>query len=96
VDVVAPVWPAFGERLRNEVDYVGETVDGQLREYGDRARWSRAVRRFDLLLVGRGGYSTDCPVPGQESDDDRWARAEGFQVLARSPHMTLYRVTRGS
>lgn len=96
VDVVAPVWPAFGERLRNRVEYVGETVDGQLREYGDRARWSRAVRRFDLLLVGRGGYSSDCPVPGQESDDDRWAREEGFQILARSDHMTLYRVTPGS
>ena len=96
VDVVAPPWPAFGERLRNRVEYVGETVDGQLREYEDRARWSRKVRRFDLLLVGRGGYSRDCPVPGQGSDDDRWAREEGFEVLARSDHLTLYRVTPGS
>ena len=95
VDVVAPPWPAFGERLRNEVEYVGETVDGQLREYDDRARWSRAVREFDLLLVGRGGYGADCPVPGQDSDDDRWAREEGFEVLARSDRLTLYRVTRG-
>jgi hypothetical protein len=96
VDVVAPPWPAFGERLRNRVEYVGETVDGQLREYDDRARWVRAVRRFDLLLVGRGGYSSDCPVPGQSSDDDRWAREEGFTVLARSDHLTLYRVSSGS
>ena len=92
VDVVAPVWPAFGERLRNEVEYVGQTVDGQLREYEDRTRWTAAARGFDLLLVGRGGYSAECPVPGQDSDDDRWARAAGFEVLARSDHMTLYRV----
>ena len=96
VDVTAPVWPAFGERLRNEVEYVGETVGGQLREYEDRGRWTAAARRFDLLLVGRGGYSSDCPVPGRESDDDRWAREAGFEVLARSDHLTLYRVGGGS
>jgi hypothetical protein len=94
VEVVSPVWPAFGERLRNEVEYVGPTVDGQLREYDDRARWAAAVRRgeFDLLLVGRGGYADDCPVPGAESDDDAWARAEGFRMLAQSDHLTLYLV----
>ncbi|HEX8742983.1 MAG TPA: glycosyltransferase family 39 protein [Thermoleophilaceae bacterium] len=94
VDLVAPVWPAFGERVRNEVEYVGRTVDGQLREYDDRASWTAAIRRgrFDLLLVGRGGYGRECPVPGAESDDDAWARAEGFTELARSAHLTLYRV----
>jgi hypothetical protein len=35
-------------------------------------------------------------VPGQDSDDDAWARAEGFRVLARDDHLTLYRVRRGS
>jgi hypothetical protein len=38
------VLPAFGERLRNEVRFVGPTVDGQLREYDDRERWVRAIR----------------------------------------------------
>ena len=92
----APVWPAFGERLGNEVDYLGPTIDGQLREYSRRDRWGAALRRgrYDLLLVGRGGYArTECPVPGQYSDDDAWARAEGFQVLARSDRLTLYRVS---
>jgi hypothetical protein len=96
IDLVAPVWPAFGERLRNEVEYVGRTVDGQLREYDDRASWAAAIGRggFDLLLVGREGYGEECPVPGQGSDDDAWARAEGFQPLARDENLTLYRVKR--
>lgn len=76
-------------------EYLGPTVDGQLREYATRSRWSTAVRTggFDLLLVGRGGYGgEDCPVPGSETDDDAWARAEGFEEVARSAHLTLYRV----
>ncbi|MEA2474427.1 MAG: hypothetical protein QOE06_2342 [Thermoleophilaceae bacterium] len=98
VDTVSPVWPAFGERLRNHVEYVGPTVHGQLREYHRRSDWAAAIRRdrLDLLLVGRGGYGRGCPVPGQRSDDDAWARAEGFQVLARSAHLTLYRVRPGT
>jgi hypothetical protein len=91
----SPVWPAFGERLRNEVDYLGQFVDEQLREYSRRDRWAAALRRgrYDLLLVGRGGYARDyCPLPGQDSDDDRWARAEGLEILARSDRLTLYRV----
>ena len=90
----SPVWPAFGSRLGNEVDYLGETVDGQLREHGRRDEWERAIRRggYDLLLVGRGGYNEFCPVPGSESDDDRWAREAGFEQVARDASLTLYRV----
>jgi hypothetical protein len=98
VDGRSPVWPAFGERLGNEVDYLGPTVDEQLREYSRRDRWGEALRGgdYDLLLVGRGGYAgAACPVPGQYSDDDRWARDAGLEVLARSDRLTLYRVPRG-
>jgi hypothetical protein len=96
VDGRSPVWPAMGERLGNEVDFVGPYEDERLREYDNRAAWTAAIRRgrYDLLLVGRGGYSDECPVPGQDSDDDAWARAEGFRVLARSDRLTLYRVER--
>ena len=94
VNGTAPVWPSFGPRLGNEVAFVGPTVDGQLREYADRAAWTRAIERgdFDLLVVGRGGYSNDCPVPGRESDDDAWARAAGFRTLASTDRLTLYAV----
>jgi hypothetical protein len=89
-----PVWPAFGERLGTEVRYLGPTVDGMLREYSRRDAWARALRAggYDLLIVGRGGYSAECPVPGELSDDDRWAREEGLEQLARSDRLTVYRV----
>jgi hypothetical protein len=92
----SPVWPAFGERIGNEVAFVGPFVDGLLREYESRSDWALAVRRgrYDLLVVGRGGYGEGCPVPGRETDDDAWARAEGFTPLERSDHLTVYRVKR--
>lgn len=94
-DATSPVWTAFGPRLDNHVEFVGPFVDGQLREYETRAAWVDAVRRgrFDLLIVGRRGYARECPVPGQETDDDAWARAEGFEVVARTPALTVYRVS---
>jgi Dolichyl-phosphate-mannose-protein mannosyltransferase len=90
----SPVWPAFGERIGNEVAFVGPFVDGLLREYDSRAEWASAVRRggYDLLVVGRGGYGEGCPLPGRETDDDAWARAEGFAPVERSDHLTVYRV----
>jgi hypothetical protein len=94
VEVRSPVWPAFGPRVGNEVDFLGQTIDGQLREYASRGRWRAALRdgAYDLLLVGRGGYVAECPVAGQFSDDDRWARESGLERVARSEHLTLYRV----
>lgn len=95
VNTLSPVLPAYGKRLGNHVEYLGPTVDGQLREYDTRSRWASAVRAggFDLVLVGRGGYAgEECPVPGSETDDDAWARAEGFEEVARSTYLTLYRV----
>ncbi|MEA2308243.1 MAG: hypothetical protein QOI65_529 [Thermoleophilaceae bacterium] len=90
----SPVWPAFGPRMGNDVDYLGPTVRHQLREYPSRRRWSAALRRgrYDLLIVGRGGYARVCPLPGQFSDDDRWARAEGLHRVAGDSRLTLYRV----
>ena len=90
----APVWPAFGPRLGNVVTYVGPMVRHQLREYARRDAWATAIRRgrYDLLIVGRGGYSRSCPLPGQFSDDDAWARAEGFRPIVRTGRLTLYSV----
>ena len=90
----SPVWPAFGPRLGNHVDFLGPMIDGQQYEYADRAAWTRALRegRFDLLVVGRGGYARECPLPGRETDDDAWARAAGFERIAATERLTLYRV----
>ena len=94
VDGTAAVWPAFGPRIDNHVRYLGRFVDGQLREYDDRIEWARAVERgrYDLLVVGRGGYAPGCPLPGAAGDDDAWARAEGFRELAATRRLTLYAV----
>jgi hypothetical protein len=91
---LSPVWPAFGPRLENRVEYVGERVDGQLREYADRERFVAAVRRagYDLLVVGRGGYPEGCPLPGEETDDDEFARASGGREIASTGRLTLYAV----
>jgi hypothetical protein len=69
-------------------------IDGHQYEYDDRGSWTRALRdgRFDLLLVGRGGYGPGCTLPGRETDDDAWARAAGFEAIARTERLTLYRV----
>jgi hypothetical protein len=89
-----PVLPAFGPDLDNEVEYVARTDQRVLREYESREEWARAVRAgdFDLLVVGRGGYDSRCPVPGSETDEEMWARAEGFPTIAGSPRLILHRV----
>jgi hypothetical protein len=91
---LAPVWPAFGPRLDHRVAYVGEFRDGLMSEYRDRASWQRAVERgrYDLLAVGRGGYPRGCRQPGSETDDDAWARAAGYPVVARTADLNVYRV----
>jgi hypothetical protein len=97
VDGLSPVWPAFGPRIGNRVEYLGTFVDGQLREYDDEAAWRRALAGggYDLLVVGRGGYGGACPIPGEESNDDAYARAAGLRPLARTGRLTLYEVPRG-
>jgi len=93
VQGLSPVLPAFGPRLDNRVAFVGEFVDGQLRELETRERFATAVRRggYDLLIVGRAGYA-GCEVPGDEGDENAWAAEEGFVEVAQSDRLTLYRV----
>lgn len=97
VTEIAPIWPAFGKRVDNRVEYVGRFVDGQLREYDDAASWADAVRRgrYDYVLVGRGAYPQGCEFPGRDSDDDAFARAAGLRRLASAGQLTLYEVPRG-
>jgi hypothetical protein len=92
---LAPILPAFGPDLDNELEYVAREDQGVLREYTSRADWASAVRGgdFDLLIVARGGYDRRCPLPGSETDEEAWARAEGFPILAESHRLVLHRVT---
>ena len=84
VSGLSPIWPAFGTRIANDVEYVGY-FDGFLRRYPTQARFADALRRgrYDVLVVGRG---FDPPQPTREQ---RWAREAGWATLALSPRLRL-------
>jgi hypothetical protein len=91
---VLPILPAFGPSFENHVSYPARDVQTILRPYGGEREWAAAIERggYDLVLASSGGYD---PIrcapdpPGQTADD--WARAAGFQRVAGSPPLTLYR-----
>lgn len=86
---LSPVWPAFGPRIENEVEYVGPTIDGQLRDYPSARAFAAALRErgFELLLVGRRDARA---MPSLETKLDRWARQAGWELVARGNEASLY------
>ena len=82
---LSPVWPAFGMRLDNEVEFVGRFVDGFLTPYEDEAAFRRALAagRYDLLVVGRSTLARQS-TPAQE-----WAIAAGWRTIALSARMRV-------
>jgi hypothetical protein len=93
---LSPVLPAFGPRLENPVSFVGRYVRGQLREYERRESFLDAIGRggYDVLVVGKGRYG-ECRVPGRQGDERRWAIQAGFERLAESDRLVLFRVRPG-
>jgi hypothetical protein len=85
-DRFSPALPAFGPRFENEVEYVGEFVDGTLRAYSSREDFTEALeqRGIELLVVGRGR------PPRPRVAEERWATAIGFEPVARSASLSLY------
>ncbi len=75
---LTPIWPAFGTRMQNEVEFLGRFVEGFLTPYPDEARFRAALRRgrFDVLVVGRGFY------PPQPTREQRWAIDAGWRTIA--------------
>ena len=84
---VAPILPAFGHRLDNRVIYLGPFERHMLRQYTSPAPFLARLRRerADLLLLGRG-----FPRPVAQTREERWARAAGMHLVARSARFTLY------
>jgi hypothetical protein len=84
---VAPILPAFGHRLDNRVIYIGPLERHMLRQYTSSAPFLARLRRerADLLLLGRGS-----PRPVVQTREERWARAAGMHLVARSARFTLY------
>ena len=75
---LSPVWPSFGARIGNEVQYVGRMPpNGFLQRYPDEASFQAALRRgrFDLLVVGRG------IAPDPQTPEQRWALDAGWRTI---------------
>ncbi|MBW3608159.1 MAG: phospholipid carrier-dependent glycosyltransferase [Actinobacteria bacterium] len=82
---LSPVWPAFGTRIGNEVEYVGEFVDGFLTPYRSAALFQEALRHggFDILVIGRGFY------PPQATREQRWAIDAGWRTIGLSRRLRV-------
>jgi hypothetical protein len=82
-----PVYPMFGPRLRNKVQWIGPLVRGVLRDWPTRAGFRGAVQRskFDLIVIERGS-----PARAQVKQQD-WLAGLGYKQVAQSRALTLYR-----
>jgi hypothetical protein len=83
------VYPMFGKRFGNEVEYVGRFVDGMLRPYLHRTPFARALRRgrYDLVVVQLGAPLTRPSIARRQ---DRWVRELGYRRVAAAPDANLY------
>ncbi len=81
---LTPIWPAFGTRIGNEVEYIGY-FDGFLRKYPTQARFEAALAEgdYDFIVVGRGFY------PPQYTREQRWAIDGGWRTVALSTRLRV-------
>lgn len=88
----SPVWPLFGPRLGNTVEYVGPLESELLQQYTTSSAFASALERkeLDLLLIGRGD------PPAERVAEGRWAQEAGFEEVARDDRFTLYRAPRAA
>jgi hypothetical protein len=92
VSGLSPIWPSFGTRIGNDVEYVGEFVDGFLRRYGDERSFRAALarRRYDVLVVGRGFH------PPQPTREQRWAMDAGWRTIGLSRRLRVLEAPAGA
>jgi hypothetical protein len=83
---LSPVFPAFGLRLDNEVEYLGDPEQGMLRPYPTRSEFIAALDHgdYDLVIVGPGR------APGSAGEEATWVNDAGFSELARSERLWLF------
>lgn len=82
---LSPIWPAFGTRIDNEVEFMGRFVDGFLTPWDDERSFQAALRRgrYDVLVVGRGFY------PPEATPEQRWAINAGWRTIALTERLRV-------
>jgi hypothetical protein len=82
---LSPIWPSFGTRIGNEVEFVGYFDHGWLRRYPSAASFAAALQRgrYDALVVGRGFF------PPQDTPEQRWAIDAGWRTVALSTRLRV-------
>lgn len=82
---LSPIWPAFGTRIGNEVEFVGEIVDGFLTPYRDEARFRAALRRgrYDVLVIGRSD------IARQNTPAQGWAIDAGWRTISLTERLRV-------
>jgi len=82
---LSPIWPAFGTRIDNDVEFVGEFVDGFLTPYPDEASFRAALRRgrYDVLVVGRSD------IARQNTPAQQWAIDAGWRTIALTERLRV-------
>lgn len=82
---LSPIWPAFGTRIDNEVEFMGRFVEGFLTPWGDARSFQAALRRgdYDVLVVGRGFY------PPEATPEQSWAVDAGWRTIALTPRLRV-------
>ncbi len=84
-----PPLPAFGPRFENDVAYLGRPDKGLFRRFRTAPAFTAAVEKggYDYLVIGQGKTVPAKRAPREEA----WAKAAGYQLVARAPNMALYR-----
>jgi hypothetical protein len=82
---LSPIWPAFGTRIDNHVEFMGRFVDGFLTPWGDERSFQAALRRgrYDVLVVGRGFR------PPEATPEQDWALRAGWRTIALTERLRV-------
>ncbi|MFL5871455.1 MAG: hypothetical protein ACJ75R_10260 [Solirubrobacterales bacterium] len=100
LDGVLPIYPSFGTRLQNRVEFVGRVVDDALlRRFDARAPFLDELGQQDpdMLIVGRdvpSEFDPDHDRPLPPDAELTWARSAGYREVARSDRFVLLRRSR--
>jgi hypothetical protein len=89
---VAPIYPAFGDRLQNDVTFIGWRDDGLLSHHATEAAFVEDLQRraVTYLVLGRAdAYGLDPAVTPTGAEVEAWSIAAGYEPVAQSDRFTV-------